>query len=347
MERHLDSPTSKKTYTVEDRELLLGVYKKLLWDRLVLRIPDAIRPNSITLMGQVCAVIGVVSAGFASYVHPLLYGVSAIAWLAYLTADNVDGPHARRTGQTSVLGEFLDHGLDGFANGAVLLTTCFVLHIEGLWMALFLALGAVGFVVTFWEQYRTGRLVLPELSSTEGVTVVMILEIIACVFQEPEWLNLDLTGWNFSVGLMSFVLLGYAVAIVQPVWRAKRAGAAIFELLYVFSVLGGLVVFVPLGGAALLPSIAMGLFGADVVCRVIRLRHEGLEKCVVASYHWLYIVPVVAAAALPDVWSVDGWAMVSVAIAFIAYVRTLLVSGSMLLRQDAEEKANAAATATN
>ncbi len=337
----MDSPTSKKTYTVEDRELLLGVYKKLLWDKLVLKIPERIAPNSITLMGQVCAVIGVVSAGFAAYVHPLLYGLSALAWLAYLTADNVDGPHARRTGQTSVLGEFLDHGLDGFANGAILLTTCFVLHIEGLWMALFIALGAVGFVVTFWEQYRTGRLVLPELSSTEGVTVVMVLEAIACVFHEPEWLNLDLSGWNFSVGLMSFVLLGYAIAIVQPVWRAKKAGARIFELIYVFAVLGGLVAFVPLGGGALLPSIAMGFFGADVVCRVIRLRHEGLDKCVVANYHWLYVLPALAAAFFPNLWEVDAWAAIAVALTFIAYLRTLFVSGSMLLRREAEEKANA------
>ena len=288
-----------------------------------------------------CAIIGVISAGLASLVHPYLYGLSAFAWLAYLTADNVDGPHARRTGQTSVLGEFLDHGLDGFASGAVLITTCFVLHIEGLWMALFLALGTVGFIVTFLEQYRTGRLVLPELSSTEGVTVVVILELLSCIFHEPSWLELDLTGWNFSVGLMSFVLAAYMVAIIQPVWRAKKAGAKPFELLYVFVVLGSLTWFVQLGGHSLLPSIAMGFFGADVVCRVIRLRHEELDRCVVASYHWLYIVPVILAALMPDLMAVNHWAALSVGISFLAYARTLVVSGSLLLRQEAEEKARA------
>ena len=340
----MDESTSKKAYTVEDRELLLGVYKRLLWDHLVPLIPDRIKPNSITLFGQLCAIIGVLTAGYASMNagHAYLYGISAFAWLTYLTADNVDGPHARRTGQTSVLGEFLDHGLDGFANGAILLTTCFVLQIQGLWMVLFLALGAVGFVVTFWEQYRTGRLVLPELSSTEGVTVVMVLELIAFGFDEPEWLHLDLQGWNFSVGLMLFVLTGYAVAIVQPVWRARKAGAGLAELNLVFLVLAGLVVLEPLGCGDIMPSVAMGLFGADVVCRVIRLRHEGLDRCVVASYHWLYIVPAAGALLLPNAADPMLWSTVSVLLAFAAYIRTLLVSGALLLRQEAEEKAREA-----
>jgi phosphatidylglycerophosphate synthase len=338
----LDSPKTRSTYTVEDRELLLGVYKKLFWNRLVEVIPERIAPNSITIMGQFCAVTGVVSAGLATYGYPILYGLSAIAWLAYLTADNVDGPHARRTGQTSILGEFLDHGLDGFANGALLITTCFVLRIEGLWMALFLAIGAMGFIVTFWEQYRTGRLVLPELSSTEGVTVVMILEIIACFGNEPTWLHLDLTGLTFSVYLLSFVLFCYAIAIVQPVWRATKAGAKAFELLYAATVLAGLVLLVPFGSVALAPSIAMGFFGADVVCRLIRLRHEGLERCVVAPYHWLYILPAIVAGLLPDLWTVDGWALVAAGLTTVAYARTLFVSGSMLLRHEAEQAAGEA-----
>ena len=40
-EFYLDSPPSKKTYTVEDRELLLEVYKKLLWNRMVPKIPES------------------------------------------------------------------------------------------------------------------------------------------------------------------------------------------------------------------------------------------------------------------------------------------------------------------
>ena len=100
------------------------------------------------------------------------------ALLTYLTCDNVDGPHARRSGQTSTLGEFLDHGLDGVASGAVLLTSAAILRMDGIWYLLLVLLGAIGFAMPFWEQFRTGVLVIPEISSTEGITTVVVLDLL-------------------------------------------------------------------------------------------------------------------------------------------------------------------------
>ena len=40
------------------------------------------------------------------------YIAAALFLTAYVFCDNADGGHARRTGQTSPYGEFLDHGLD-------------------------------------------------------------------------------------------------------------------------------------------------------------------------------------------------------------------------------------------
>jgi phosphatidylglycerophosphate synthase len=332
----MGSPKPDSSYKVEDRELLMGFYRKLMWDGLVERVPESVTPNSITIMGQVCAVLGVGLAGIATLGYPILYGISALAWLAYLTADNIDGAHARRTGQTSILGEFLDHGLDGMANGCLLITAALVLHIEGIWMALFLAVGALGFVVTFWEQYRTRRLVIPELSSAEGVTVVMTIEVLAFAFHEPSWLHLDLSAMNFSMGLMIFVLFCYAVAIVQPVWRAKKAGAHPLELIQVLVLLAGVVFLVSAGAPALAPSVVLGLLGADIVCRLIRLRHRGEQRGLLAGYHWFFVAPSILCGLFPYAWTPEGWAIVAVCIAVIAYTRTLVISALTLIALDVQ-----------
>lgn len=333
----MPAPNPANTYKVEDRELLMGFYRKLFWDALVKRIPEKITPNSITILGQVLALSGVLfTFGAQYYAMPILYAVSAFCWLGYLTADNVDGPHARATGQTSVLGEFLDHGLDGLANGWLLITAALVLQIEGVWMVLFLGLGAMGFMVTFWEQYRTGRLVIPELSSAEGVTVVMVISVLAAVFNEPAWLHLDVSSMNFSMGLMIFVLVCYAVAIGQPVWRATRAGARSLELIPVLLVIGGLVLLVPLGASGLVTSVVIGVFGADVVCRIIRLRHEGDTSAVLAPYQWLLIVPAGLGFSAPESCSPDTWAYLALGITSCAYLRTMYISASRLIAYERE-----------
>jgi phosphatidylglycerophosphate synthase len=333
---------SESAYQVEDRELLIGAYQKLLWNHLVKIIPRRILPNWITVLGQFAAGLGVITAALAVNGRPYLYLVSAFLWICYLTADNIDGSHARRTGQTSVLGEFLDHGLDGFANGALLITAAIVLQMKGIWMPVFLAVGSLGFIVTFWEQYRTERLVLPELSSAEGITVVAVIECLAFAFGSddgmgPDWLRFDFSQFNVSMAIMILVLLCYIVAIAAPVSRASKAGARPTELIQCVVIVAALCLLVQWGAPseallpsnALLPSIAIGLFGADVVCRLIRLRHRGEQKNIVAYYHWLFVAP--PALAGLTVWTVEGWATLSVALGVITYARTIVVGGAELL----------------
>jgi len=46
------------------------------------------------------------------------YGAFSIFMLQ--TLDALDGKHARETGQSSALGQFLDHGLDSFTNSFII-----------------------------------------------------------------------------------------------------------------------------------------------------------------------------------------------------------------------------------
>jgi len=322
----------KKKYKVEDKEILVAVFNKYIWRFMVPKIPRSITPNAITVFGQFCALGGLITAFVATQGMPFFYVLSGLLWFAYLTADNLDGQHARATGQTSVLGEFLDHGLDGFASGCVLLTCCIILGMDGIWMAMMLALGAVGFIVTFWEQYRTGRLILPEISAAEGVTLVIVMNFLLAFMGEPRWLEFDIEAMTAATWIMLVVLIGYAVAVVAPTYRvAKHTGGKIGELLPVLAIGAASCGYVAAGAAAPMPAIMVSMFAGDVVCRMIRLRHQGETSLIVAPYHWLLVLPLVPAA-IGGIWTADGWAVIAMALSVVMYGTTLFRSGSIIVQ---------------
>ncbi|PKN56931.1 MAG: hypothetical protein CVU56_13575 [Deltaproteobacteria bacterium HGW-Deltaproteobacteria-14] len=310
-------------YKVDDQELLLDFYKKALWNRMIPRIPASIAPNTITIVGQLMALLAIPAAYLATTGAPIMYLVSALLLLGYLTADNVDGPHARRTGQASPLGEFLDHGLDGIASGAVLLITGLVLRADPIPMVLLGVLGAIGFIMVFWEQFRTGLLVIPRVSSTEGVTFLMVIELILFFAQDPTWLQFSMAEFNLATAIIIITLVGYAAAMAPPIIRGAHAGAKGWELLPVFALAGSYAVFPALGGQAIIPTIAVGVFGADVVCRMIVMRHQGHAGRLLSPLHFLMLVPALGAVAAPNAWTVTGWSTLTLIITVGLYARTL------------------------
>ncbi|TNF23759.1 MAG: hypothetical protein EP329_26690 [Deltaproteobacteria bacterium] len=328
-------------YKVDDQELLLGFYKKALWNRIVPRIPAAIAPNTITVVGQLMALLAIVAAYFGTTGTPFMYVVSMLLLLGYLTADNVDGPHARRTGQASHLGEFLDHGLDGLASGSVILIAGLILRADPLPMILLGVLGAAGFIVVFWEQFRTGLLVIPKVSSTEGVTFVMVVELILFFAHDPSWLQFSMSSFNLATAIIIATLIGYAAAMAPPIVRAGQAGTKPWELIPVFALAGSYVVFPALGGEPIIPTVAVGIFGADVVCRMIVMRHQGRAGRLLSPLHLLMLVPAIGAIAAPDAWTVTGWSSLTLIITAALYARTLQRGAVAMLAQGEKARAHA------
>lgn len=334
----VSNPKPPTEYIVDDQELLLGFYKKLLWDRLVKRIPASIAPNSITILGQVCAILAVITAAAAAGGHPILYVVSAALLLGYLTCDNVDGAHARRTGQASPLGEFLDHGLDGLASAATLVITGIILRIDAVPFVLLCTLAAAGFALVFWEQFRTGLLVIAKFSATEGVTFLILVELLMAFTGDPTWLHFSMTEFTVGTAIVGVVLIGYAGAMAPPMIRASQKGTKLWELLPVLAVAGSAVAFPVLGGNALIPAVAVGVFGADIVCRMIVLRHRGATGPILSPIHLLMVIPVAPAALAPDAWTVTGWSAVALIVSVTSYSWTLYRGATeMIERHEASQ----------
>lgn len=320
-------------YKVRDEELLLDFYKKLIWNRIIPRIPDAITPNSLTIVGQICAVLSAIATWLAVSGTPIFYLVSGLLLMAYLTFDNIDGAHARRTKQTSVLGEFLDHGLDGLASTAILIVTGLVLTLDQTWLVLLCTLGAFGFVALFWEQFRTGLLVIPRFSSTEGVTVLFVYQLVRFFAGSPDWLAFSLDTITAGTVLVFVVLAGYAGAAIPSVQRAAKTGVAGWELIPLLALMSVQMGFAALSAFPFIPAITVGLIGADVTCRLILMRHRGQANPFISPWLWLSVIPLAPALVLPELWTPTGWAAISLAVVSLSYSKNLWLGGGELLEK--------------
>ena len=331
-------PKSAASYRVQDDELLLDFYKKLLWNRIVPRIPASIAPNTLTIIGQICGVLSAVATAAAVAGQPVFYLLSCFLLLAYLTFDNIDGAHARRTKQCSPLGEFLDHGLDGIASAGILILSGFVLGLQGEWLVLLCFLGAFGFTALFWEQFRTGLLVIPRFSSTEGVTLLVVYQLVRFFIGNPPSLAFSLDTITVGTVLAFVVLLGYVGAGIPSMQRAYRFGVSPWELVPLAVLMSAQLAFSALGAHALIPAATVGLLGANVTCRLILMRHRGDTHPFIAPLMWLTVVPLLVPAIAPNLWTPTGWAFISLSIVAIDYGRNLWFGGNELLGRHREAR---------
>lgn len=257
-------------YRVDDRELLLGFYFRIFWRPLGDCIPKWVAPNAITVLAQILILLATLFAYLAGVGSHWYFLLSSLCLALYLTADNLDGYHARRTGQCSNLGELLDHGLDGIASGATLLTTAYTLDVHGPWLVLLCAVGALAWLVTFWEQYVRGELVIARIGATEAFTLLIGLQLTLLVLGAPAWLRFDERSFTVGTLIIGASVVGYLWPIVPPIWRVGNPSRTLRELLplVVYSQLG----LCLSGRSPLFAAIVVSVVSADLVCRLIRKR---------------------------------------------------------------------------
>lgn len=329
MPRH-DQP--KSAYQSDDREVLVGVYKWLFWRWMIPLIPRWITPNAITITGSIVNALAVVTAILAVNLgQPWLFMVSGILLVIYLTCDNVDGPHARRTGRASPVGELLDHGLDGIASGALLLCGGIVLRLDAVPLTVLVGIGSVAFALTMWEQYRTNLLVIPAVSGTEGVTLVLALDIVVFALGDPAWLHYDGSELiSASNGVLAFAFTMYLVAMVPPVVRTMKFGANPMELLPVVLLVAVLALYSVAGAHPLYAALAMAFVGSDVAARLIHLRREEREATPLPWSRWIIALPVIPALALDDPELADIFAIAAIVTIFGFYLTTMITAAKAI-----------------
>lgn len=161
------------TYRCVDRSLLLPWFRERWVRPFAGWLPFRLTANLVTLGASACmwAVLALVVAGQALPRAALAIAFTLLVQ-AYLVYDHADGLHAERTGTSSALGEYIDHGLDayhgpivvlaffalvGFSNRALVLVLLWCLHLA--------------FAATMIEQKARGELRLGPLGSLEGILI--------------------------------------------------------------------------------------------------------------------------------------------------------------------------------
>lgn len=209
-------------YTVTDRSLLLPYYKRFVVEPLVRFIPERVNPNSITYFGHFVNLLGTVlllSYGRSGQSWPLY---SAIACLQiYNFCDNADGAHARRTKQTSALGELLDHGLDMLNTTYIAFAAAVAVNAPPAWWVAIALVIPAACAVTYWEQAETGHFSLGLLNQIESVTLLSLVLLGSAIFGYGVW-----SHFHLGLVIMGFVCATASVGMLHNVWRVMRTKGA-------------------------------------------------------------------------------------------------------------------------
>ena len=200
---------------------------QLLVDRCV---PLWLAPNLITLAGLLISCLGhalvhLYSPGFRNSCPSWVWLVEAICTFVYQTLDNMDGKQARRTGSSSPLGLFLDHGADALNIVLSSLNIMAMLQLGdgknwecfGVWAA-----STTPFFFATWEEYFTGTLYLGVFNGpTDGVLIVCASYLATFIHGSQE----ELWGSPFAFGLSraQAMICFYAVCVLGTVLGNVKA----------------------------------------------------------------------------------------------------------------------------
>lgn len=214
-------------YKVIDRSILLPYYKRFLVEPSLPFIPASIHPNSITHSGHLLCFLAVAVLYWARPTHGVVFLLSMALLQVYLWCDNADGAHARRTKQSSVLGEFLDHGLDLLNTTYIALMTTATLGSDPAFFVPMAMLIPGAAAMTCWEQTETGTFQMGLLNQIESVMVLSGTMIITALYGTEVWRHIHLgpvTAYQF---FHLWPIATIVVGEVRRLWRVYRSGGAV------------------------------------------------------------------------------------------------------------------------
>jgi len=174
-----------------------------------------VHPNVITVIGTVCSVIaGVIYATGHIRTAGLFLGFTALF-------DVLDGTVARRTGQESTFGAFLDSTLDRLADGALLggLVVFYAINPahHNNWM---MAVAIAGLIAAFLTSYTRARAEALGIDA-KGSGILQRPERVVLLAAPQGIFGLALNGWVLSVIVVILTVTAW-ITVVQRVLFVYR-----------------------------------------------------------------------------------------------------------------------------
>ncbi|KAL8971753.1 MAG: hypothetical protein Q9197_003106 [Variospora fuerteventurae] len=230
-------------YSSVDKSLISRYILKHYWNGFVELLPLWLAPNMVTLLGFFCILANVIllEIFMPDLVGPgpswLYYSFAFGVWM-YSTMDNIDGKQARRTGQSSGLGELFDHGIDSLNCTLASLFETAALGLGASPKGVFTALiPCLPMFFSTWETYHTHTLYLGYFNGpTEGLIIACSMMMLSGYYGPQIWSQpiTDLINWPGVFGSVSLLDIWFPVifgtflfihlpACVVNVVKARRA----------------------------------------------------------------------------------------------------------------------------
>jgi len=144
----------------------------------------------------------------------MIFYIHAICLFVYQTMDALDGKQARRTGNSSPLGELFDHGCDALSTSLVALTTFGALQLGGTYPVLALLCGSlIVFFVAQWMEFHTGFLDLGRINVTEVQLICCAVYVSTGIMGPAFWRQTFIVG-PFTIQYNALMVLTQIVSIM-------------------------------------------------------------------------------------------------------------------------------------
>lgn len=192
-------------YDSEDN-CFLTKYYRIIWNNISNIIPKYIHPNIITLMGLFIIIFGYYLANvFNNYSNIFM----SLAIIGYTLTDGIDGIHARKTNQTSIIGEYMDHLIDLIVYGII---SSYILNMLGLnniyYKNAILLCGEFYFFKTHYLAINNKKIIFSGMSD---ISTILTLSIIGV------FLNIKLS--DFAINNIWILVLILGIIIIQDIYK--------------------------------------------------------------------------------------------------------------------------------
>ncbi|EDR24280.1 choline/ethanolaminephosphotransferase, putative [Entamoeba dispar SAW760] len=227
-------------YSCIDHSLLnTYIFNKYLYQPiLTYLIPRNLAPNIISILGLIACLLALV-VHYLNIFGRYEYLIIGILLFLYQLFDSLDGMQARRTKSSSALGELVDHGIDAFTSGIIIVILTQQCGMNQTQQIILILECYIVFYMNHFIGYFEGKLEFGYiLNPTEALCILIIYQIIRTIFNLTPYIFQTTKLGNLSLNtLLVIILTIFALVNVITILIKLRNYSNIIKTIYPFIII--------------------------------------------------------------------------------------------------------------
>ena len=214
-------------YVCDDKTYSMK-YGKKFFEFIQSNIPEYIHPNMITISSLIVMLFGfTIENIFSGILGSIIFSIGMIY---YMISDSVDGIHARKTKQTSIIGEYLDHVGDVVIFGLIIDQVLNSLTDNLIIKRNLTLLTSLYFIKTHFDSIEMKKIIFEPMDDViAGISFGSILNLCkfdvqkftSLIFNNSGYLNKIININIFDSVIFSYLPLGYYINILTNILKNK------------------------------------------------------------------------------------------------------------------------------